>query len=492
MSNNFFNEYQNTNNCANNENSGGSCSIDPSVYALEELLLNEIKQIAFYVVKLADFNLQNENIMQKAVRALSVILINTSFRLEDYKHLLYSLEADKFEVREKYLAASKEKSIKYELVENAFKLPDKPSRTNLLQLGEAISAQKRKEYEPKKLDLIELIAFFAKTTSINVEKLSHFGYKNSEWNFQILKFLNLTNITSKKTEKLKENICDFSKFSFDIWQKLMETLENTYGKRTETDINFEIKEGKSILVSGSDLDELDKLLEAIGDRKINVYTNSSLFSAFCYPHFQKYKNLIGHFGYENAQIDFTNFKGPVFTTQNFLQKIDNLHRGTIFTTKIISPDKMIRIEGYDFEPLIQNALSTAGFTKEDIQNPDKVTLKYDIKKIDNIIKEADGKDIYIIVGSYKKEEIIKKFEGKTLIKLDSPVEIQLLIRILKETNCKNIKLVLTHCTPNTVNILLSTLFSNPEEIYFAKCPNTIINPHIINALVEHFGVEIIS
>ncbi len=492
MSNNFFNEYQNTNNCSNTESSGGSCSIDPSVYALEELLLNEIKQIAFYIVKLADYNLQNENIMQKAVRALSVILINTSFKLEDYKELLYSLEADKFEVREKYLSVSKEKGIKYELVENAFKLPEKATRTSLLRLGEAIVSQKRKEYEPKKLDLIELIAFFAQTTSINIEKLSHFGYKNSEWNFQILKFLNLTNISSKKTEKLKQNICDFSQISFDIWQKLTETLENVYGKRVETGINFEIKEGKSILVSGSDLDELDKLLEAAEGENINVYTNSSLFSAFCYPHFQKYKNLIGHFGYENAQVDFTNFKGPVFTTQNFLQKIDNLHHGTIFTTKIISPEKMIRIKDYDFEPLIQNALSSAGFGKEDIQNPDKVTLKYDIKNIDNIIKGAGNNDIYVIVGSYKKEDIIKKFENRVRIELDSPVEIQLLIHILKERNCKNIKLVLTHCTPNTVNILMSTLFSNPEEIYFAKCPNTIINPHVINALVEHFGVKIIN
>ncbi len=70
-------------------------------------------------------------------------------------------------------------------------------------------------------------------------------------------------------------------------EKLTETLEKTYGKRIENNINFEIKEGKSILVSGSDLNELDKLLEAVEGEDINIYTNSSLFSAFCYPHFLK-------------------------------------------------------------------------------------------------------------------------------------------------------------------------------------------------------------
>ena len=185
------------------------------------------------------------------------------------------------------------------------------------------------------------------------------------------------------------------------------------------------------------------------------------------------------------------FRSPVFATQNFLQRVDNLRHGTIYTTKIIAPEKMVRIKDNNFTSLIENALKSKGFTKEDITKPEKITLKYNLKDINEIIKKANGKDITIIVGSYKKPEITKKFENGLLIELDSPVEIQLLIYILKETNCKNINLVITHCSPNTVNILLSTLFSDPEKLYFAKCPNSIINPHIINALTEHFGVEIL-
>ncbi len=73
--------------------------------------------------------------------------------MDDYKNLLYNLEIDKLEVREKYLECAKENRIKYELVENAIKLPEKATLTNLLRAGEALVVEKRNSYEPKKTQL---------------------------------------------------------------------------------------------------------------------------------------------------------------------------------------------------------------------------------------------------------------------------------------------------------------------------------------------------
>lgn len=484
---NFFNEFSDKSSCQNS----GMCSVDPSSYALEELLLNEIKQIAFYVVKLADYNLQNMDIAQSAVNALSVIIINTALRFEDYKNLLYKLEAQKTSIKEEYLKCCTERKIKYELVENAIKLPKTPSLTNILKAGESIVIEKRNEYEPKKLDLIELIIIFAKTTSANLIKLKNLGFSNPEWNYKVLKFLNLTNISSIKKDKLIDKICKFSNFAFEIWKKLIEQLEKRYGKRTECTIPFEIKEGKSILVSGSDLDELEKLLDAVNGTNINVYTNSSLFTAFCYPYFSKYKNLIAHFGGENAANDFANFKGPIFATENFLQKVDYLRRGTIYTTKLIAPERMVRITDYNFTPMIENALNSEGFTPADAKTRESVTLKYNLEEIDKIIKNTADKEICVIVGSYKKEEITKRFANYALIELESPVEIQLVVHILSTAQAEKLNFVFTHCSPNTINMLLSTLHSAPKKIYFAKCPNSLINPHIIRALTDEFNVEVL-
>lgn len=486
---NFFSEFSDKSGCLNS----GMCSVDPSSYALEELLLNEIKQIAFYVVKLSEFSRIDtddiQNAMAFAVKALTVVILNTAIRLEDYKELIYGLENEKNKTRESYLECCKNKKIKYELVENAIALPKKASLNDLLKAGEAIVVEKQREYEPKKLDLIELIIIFAKTTAINVEKLKHLGFENGELNFKILKFLNVTNIPANKIEKLKRKICDFSKTSLEVWKKLIQKTEEKYGAREDGHINIEIKEGKSILVSGVDLDELEKLLNAAENSGVNVYTNSALFMAYAYPYFRKYKCLKGHFGSYDVQTDFTNFKGPVFATQNFLQRVDYLRRGTIYTTKIVAPERMVHIKNYDFRPLIENALKSEGFLKEDEKVFETVELKYNREEIDKIIEGAKEGEICVIVGSYKKEETAAKFKGKTLIMLDSPVEIQLLIHILEKTGCKNLTLVFMHCGLSIINILLSTLDMNPEKIYFAECPNSLINPHVIKALREEFGVE---
>ena len=57
-------------------------------------------------------------------------------------------------------------------------------------------------------------------------------------------------------------------------------------------------------------------------------------------------------------------------------------------------------------------LKTTGFAKEDVQKSKEVTLKYNIQDIDNIIEGANGKEIYVIVGSYNKEEILKNLKAK--------------------------------------------------------------------------------
>lgn len=507
---NFFNDFSQKFPCQNS----GACSLDPSSDALNVLLMNEIKQLAFYIVKLSEFNEEETSaglisdeikaIASFGIDALTVIILNTAIRLNDYKELLYSLETYKLRAREEYLKSSKSKGIKYELIQNSVNLPKNLSDDNLLneflRLGEEVILEKRREFEPKKFDLIEIIIFFAKTVSINLKKLRTLkddkggddkGGDEFFDNLKILKFLNLINIPSNKIEKLKRKICDFSEFSFEIWKKLTKETENKYGKREMADINLEIKEGKSILVSGSDLDELDKILSATEGTGINVYTNSSLFMAFSYPHFKKYKHLVGHFGAQGGENDFNKFKGPVFLTRNFLQKVDFLRRGTFFTTKIIAPDKMIKIKDDDFCPIIDFALNSEGFSKEDEKFLKKVVLKYDKDEIDRVLESLKTGKVTVVIGSYKNEEILKNFIEKETVELDSPIEIQLLIYILEKTKCEGISLVFAQCSANIMNMLLSTLNMNPDKIYFAKCPNAIINPHIIKGLGEEFGVEML-
>src|SRR5699024_4925278 len=110
--------------------------------------------------------------------------------------------------------------------------------------------------------------------------------------------------------KLIRKINDFAKINFQIHKKIHQLKEQYYGKISLNDVQIGVDAGKSILVSGQNLKDLEKLLEAIKDTDINVYTHNELVVAHAYPKFEKFPNLKGHYqmSLDNVQYDFSSFK----------------------------------------------------------------------------------------------------------------------------------------------------------------------------------------
>ena len=179
--------------------------------------------------------------------------------------------------------------------------------------------------------------------------------------------------------------------SFELQNKISESFENRWGKRQSAKILLTPRKGKCILISGPDLFELEKLLETIGERKIDVYTNSLMFIAHTYPKFKNNKNLVGHLGTQNPQIDFSDFPGAILITQNFVQKIDSLLRGTMYSNKIIAPNRVFKIKDNDYEPLIQAALRLEGYDKT--REKSYMEISHNFEKLDNTLKELKGESV---------------------------------------------------------------------------------------------------
>lgn len=57
----------------------GICSENPVLSSIDAVIINEIRQIAYYIVKLKELNLINFKIMKEAISALSVYITDTSF-----------------------------------------------------------------------------------------------------------------------------------------------------------------------------------------------------------------------------------------------------------------------------------------------------------------------------------------------------------------------------------------------------------------------------
>ena len=102
----FFKNIIEKNSCK----SEGICSIHPSIVSLNEILLNEIREISFYLVKLKEFGLTNANAMNFCIEILSIFLINTNYNKKKYLNLFEELNSKKLEIITKYLEHLKRSS----------------------------------------------------------------------------------------------------------------------------------------------------------------------------------------------------------------------------------------------------------------------------------------------------------------------------------------------------------------------------------------------
>lgn len=470
----------------------GICSLDPTVNALEELLLGELRTASFYVVKLKEAGLENTKISADIIRGLSVIMLNTSFNREDYKSFLNLQSTNKKETKERYIKHCKDFHLLCETLD--FEGEDLCEKTinQLTEIGEFKSQNKYKGVTLEKQRLFELITLFAKTTSIALSLLLEVDKSKEAYNFEIIRFFALTNYPSTREEKLKRRILEFSKISYEILQSLKAANKEHFGKRKNAKVPLFCDFGKAILVSGPDLIELENVLEAIGDRKINVYTNSSMFVAHTFEKFKKYQNLKGHLDTFNAPSDFANFKGVVLLSQNFLQKIDRLYRGIVFSNKIISPGNFFKIKNNDYEPLIQAALNSEGYDKK--TKGDFIEIKNSPENIEKSLETLMGKRLILIIGTKSIGETFETYKDVHILKLNCPLELDLILYIVENAEKFDISLEVyfKNCDLGSINVLMALLFKQKNNIKITNCTSALINPHVIECLNKDFNVEILS
>ena len=224
--------------------------------------------------------------------------------------------------------------------------------------------------------------------------------------------------------------------------------------------------------------------------KVNVYTHGPLFLAHFYPYFKNNENLKGHFGADNAEYDFSVFDGAILITQNFIQKIDSLYRGEIFSNKLISFSKVTDIKNKNYSPVVESALKLEKCKKSKESSEIKIT--YDREKIKKFIDNTDTEEIVVISGINNEKYDIENYENKKIIKLNCSLEGDILLESIKKLKQKGIKITvfLAQCNLSSLNVLF-TLLNQDINLNIANCPHVLINPHVIESLKEDFKVNII-
>ena len=486
----FFKNISEKNSCT----FSGACSIHPSINALYLIILNEIREISSYLVKLKAFDIVDLEAQKLSIDGLSIFLINTSYNQKKYLEFVKNLFSVKARVKEKYINHCSNNNLPCELLRVNFEYSDKMTISELIEYSQSSFINKQKNADKTKQRLFELITIFSRLCAIEITKIKKLDKGFDEFDYEVLRFFALSAGYSIRNEKIKRRIYEFADFSLRISQKLSSIYQENYGYKESANTKTSLLDGHCILVSGDDLDELDGLLKAIekydSKKDINVYTHGPLFLAHFYPHFKRNKFLKGHFGADNAEYDFSVFQGAILITQNFIQKIDSLYRGEIFSKKLISFSKVFDIVDDNYLPVIEAALALDGCKKEKIST--KINIDYDRQKIKKFIETTSATEVVVVSGIIDDKENLEKSINKKIVEISCSLEGDILIESINKLKEKGIKitLFLTQCNLSNLGLLLS-LLNQDISLNIANCPHALINPHVIESLKEDFKVNII-
>lgn len=145
--------------------------------------------------------------------------------------------------------------------------------------------------------------------------------------------------------------------------KAMEMLSNAHSGRfglpTPTRVKVGTEEGPGIVVTGHDMLDLYELLVQSEGTGVKVYTHGEMLPAHGYPALRKFKHLAGNYGtaWQNQRREFEEFSGAILGTTNCVLTPKESYRDRMFTCGIARLPGVRHIEGRDFRPVIEKALS---------------------------------------------------------------------------------------------------------------------------------------
>lgn len=170
--------------------------------------------------------------------------------------------------------------------------------------------------------------------------------------------------------ELLANAMAIGKMNFGVMKILDKGETDAYGHPQPTNVNVRPLAGKAILISGHDLKDLQMLLEQTAGTGINIYTHGEMLPAHGYPELKKFPHLAGNYGsgWQNQQVEFAKFPGPVVMTSNCIidPNVGN-YGDRIWTRSIVGWPGVLHLEGENFAPVIAQALQLPGFRYSEIE-----------------------------------------------------------------------------------------------------------------------------
>ncbi|MBQ7764326.1 hypothetical protein IJ384_03035 [bacterium] len=510
MSYESFEEYQ-YNSCI----SRGICSINPRLSALQTVIVLYLRLFAKYAIKL-DLD-KSEKIF--ILNTISITIYNPEFNENSFLFAIDEFKKILPKMIERYHELNSESDLEDEKQKAIELFKETDDIIQALRYGEKIFNRALEKIPTEIRDLYNTMLVITKSLSINLLDLESFDKEYSEGFAIILDLLSKINLEENNVEFLKSKIIKASNIDIEIMKLIRETQEERYGKQGINEVSFSTIPNKAVLVVGSNIRELETVLEALKDEEIDVYTHDDMMLAHTFPKFLEYKNLRGQFGQglENCLLDFATFPGPIILTKHSLHNIENFYRGILFTTDYTtSPKGIIKIENQNFEEVIKSAKESKGFKSG--KHCENVTIGYNyddiIFQINEAINSKKYKSIFIIgldfssieqktyfaklVKLTPKDVLIISFsyesEKENLIHINTCFDSYSWLRIfdyIKEFQLP-ISIFVPKCDRHTVSQMIYLSNFNDVRVFVGNCTPIILNPSLMNTLRKTFSIENIT
>jgi hydroxylamine reductase len=340
----------------------GVCGKDSTVATLQDLLIYGLKGLSLYAHEGRKVGVTDPEVNRFTVEAAFSTLTNVNFDPDRFARMIRQCVT----LREGLKAKVKAAGGKVDFPDDVAAFKPEETLEGLVKQGEAVGIQSDPSINPDILSLRETLVYGLKGVAAYTDHARILGQEDDK----VYAFVHeALAATLKKDLGLNDWVGLVLKCG-EINLRAMELLDagNTgaYGHPVPTKVPLGAKKGKAILVSGHDLKDLDELLKQTEGKGISVYTHGEMLPCHGYPALQKYPHFYGHYGtaWQNQIKEFGDFPGPILMTTNCLQRPQNSYRDALFTSGTVGWPGVPHISDRNFKPVIDKALSMAGFPED--------------------------------------------------------------------------------------------------------------------------------
>lgn len=514
----------------------GVCGKDPSVSALQDLLIYSMKGLSLVAVEGRGYGVTDKEVNVFLAKGLFSTLTNVDFDPVRFDTLIRK----SVELRERLADRVKAAGGRTDFAHGSATFKPGATIDALVKQGREV-----REHVPDAMinpdiqSLQDILLFGLKGVAAYADHAQILGKSDDRvYVFMAEALAAMTNTDMG----LSEWIAMVLKCG-EVNLRTMELLDagNTgnFGHPVPTKVPLGAKKGKAILVSGHDLKDLEAILKQSEGKGINVYTHGEMLPAHGYPALKKYPHFYGHYGtaWQNQHKEFAHFPGAIIMTTNCIQKSLASYKDNLFTCGLVGWPDVHHISDEDFSPVIEKALSLPGYDedapgKEVFAGFARNSVLGVADKVIEAVKEGNIRHFFLVGGcdgakpgrNYYSDFVEKapkdtvvmtlacgkfRFFDKNLGEIggiprlldigqcnDAYSAIQIALALSKAFNLGvndlPLSLILSWYEQKAVAILLTLLHLGIKDIRLGPTLPAFITPNVLDVLVRNFSIRLIA